>query len=234
MAGEFSTVSSVSTQTQSGIIYISGEGGFSTANGTSVKVKKEEGISPKLYFKYVKKKFGLLGGMKMEKRINKLWKLAEDAENGGQIALSEQFLKRLLKETRETEMYALGYKIFIESEHLEKFRYRVKGRSISVTPIKNYTKNIPSDVKKKVNEAHSKNIFDEFVIVHYDPQGEAVKMTEEEERKDPIVFGKIKESDRLYFIADWEDEYCDLTLDDIIDKLSLEDEEIQLNKNPSL
>jgi hypothetical protein len=47
-----------------------------------------------------------------------------------------------------------------------------------------------------------------------------------------LLFGKIKESDRYYFIDDWEDEYCDLTLDDIIDYFNLESEDIKITKNP--
>jgi hypothetical protein len=215
-------------------IYITGNGGFSTPAGTSFELSKTRGISPKLYFKYVKSKFGLLGGMRFEKRINKLWKLAEKAESTGQIALSEEFLKKVMKETRETEMYGFGYKVFVEKDYLEKFMYKVKGRGISFTKLKNYTRNIPDDVQKKIKEATGRKLFDEFVIVHYDESGTAVKKTEEEERKDPIVFGRINESDRYYFIADWEDEFCDLTLDDIVDKLSLDDEDITLSKNPSL
>lgn len=222
------------TQSNQTNIYITGNGGFNTLNGTEFNIEQKQGISPRLYFKYVKSKFGLLGGMRLEKRIKRLWKLAEESEKNGQIALSEEFLKKVLKETRESEMYAMGYKIFIENEHLEKFQYKVKDKSVSITPLKNYIKVIPDDCQKKINKAIKNNIFDEIIIVHYDPTGVAVKRTEEEERKDPIAFGKIKESTRMYFITDWEDEYCDLTLDDIVDKLKLEDDEITLSKNPTL
>jgi len=57
-------------------------------------------------------------------------------------------------------------------------------------------------------------------------------MTKEEiqKMKDPILFGMIKESNRLYFIDDWEDEYCDLTFDEIIDVIG----ENKLTKNINL
>ena len=46
-------------------------------------------------------------------------------------------------------------------------------------------------------------------------------MTEEEKRikKDPILFGVIYGSNKLYYIADWVDEYCDLTWDQVVEKL---------------
>lgn len=215
-------------------LYIQGSADLTTSLGTKIRVDVKSGISPKLYFKYIKKKFGILGGMRFKRRIEKLWKLVEGYDKLGQEALSEQFLKRVIKETRETEMYALGYKIFIEKEFLEKFRYKVKGRGISVTTLKNYTRVIPNKNQKEIMKAIKSKLFDRIEIVHYDEDGDGSKMTAEEERKDPIAFGRILESDRYYFITDWEDEYCDLTLDDIVDKLSLNDDEITINKNPSL
>ena len=66
-------------------------------------------------------------------------------------------------------------------------------------------------------------IFDDFYIVFTDYTGEAERTVEKEKRdKDPIVFGVIYHTNkdrvptnRLYYIADWTDEYCDLTLDEL-------------------
>lgn len=43
-----------------------------------------------------------------------------------------------------------------------------------------------------------------------------------EQKRDPILFGVIRGSDKLYFIADWIDEYCDLTFEKITSQLSKE------------
>ena len=48
--------------------------------------------------------------------------------------------------------------------------------------------------------------------------------------KDPVVFGIIKETDKLYFVADWIDEYCDLTFRKIVDVVGRE----EISKVPSL
>ena len=40
--------------------------------------------------------------------------------------------------------------------------------------------------------------------------------------KDPIIFGKIQESDKYYFIGDWEDELDNLRLGDIVEELSID------------
>ena len=81
--------------------------------------------------------------------------------------------------------------------------------------IKNFTRLIPVDIQEEVSKLVQDEVFDNFVILHYDPNdtGEELTKKEIERKKDPIIFGVIKESRKLYFINDWIDEYCDLTLD---------------------
>jgi len=43
-----------------------------------------------------------------------------------------------------------------------------------------------------------------------------------ERRKDPILFGVINGRRQLYYVGDWTDEFCDLTLDQIVDTLGRE------------
>lgn len=52
--------------------------------------------------------------------------------------------------------------------------------------------------------------------------------------KDPILFGKIKETDKLYFIADWQDEHCDLTFDKLIDFMGKDKDETKISNNIDL
>lgn len=213
-----------------GIVYVStGSNEAETHRGSKIRIEKKPGVSPKLYFSYIKKKYGLLEKIRIERRLKKVEAMVEEALNLGQEALGEELFKRVVKETRESEMYALGYKVFIEEEHLEKFRNKVK--TVMITKLKNFTGCIPEKNKKLILKAQKDKLFDEIVIVHYDPENDHTERTEEEKR-DPIAFGRIKESTRYYFITDWEDEYCDLTLDDIVDRLNLDDDEIKLTKNP--
>ena len=66
-------------------------------------------------------------------------------------------------------------------------------------------------------------LFDNYVILHYDPDNKATtpkaREVELEKRKDPILFGVVKSTRNLYFVADWKDELCDLTIQDIVNKL---------------
>jgi len=221
------------TQTVGSRTVITGNSSYETPRGTRFESqfsKGKSGLSVKLFFKYIKQKFGLLGGKSFENRIKKLWELAEQSEKNGQVALSEQFIERIAKETRESEMYALGYKIFLEKEWVEKFRGKTT-KNILETKLKNYARVIPESNQKDIKKALDAKVFDEIIIMHTDVKAKELTI---EEKRDPIAFGKIQESERYYFITDWEDEYCDLTLDDIIDELDLKESDMKIKKNPSL
>ena len=52
---------------------------------------------------------------------------------------------------------------------------------------------------------------------------------EEAKRRDPIIFGVIAGSKKLYYVADWIDEYCDLTLDAFVDALGIEKDDLHFD-----
>lgn len=211
---------------------ISGDGWGITPQGTTIKFNKKGKMPVKIFFGLMKKKMGFLKDYSYKKRIAKLEEAVKTAEKLGQIAFSEELMKKLLVLCREAEMWAMGKKIFLDRETFNKFKDATE-RPIALTPLKNYARPIPDKVLKEKKKCDDVKLFDGYAVMHYDDK-ETVKETEKEtvERrvKDPILFGVVEYSNRLYFIDDWEDEYCDLTLDDIIDKLDLEDEDITLSK----
>jgi len=207
---------------------ITGEAGLDIKSG-SIKVKSDKGISPQLYFKYIKKNFNILEKFKLDRRLQKLEKSFNQACSNGQDMLSNKILNMLSKEFKESQIYAKGIKLFINKETLNKHKRNIKGGHISDTRFKDYTRIIPKDTlnkKKKVD-----NLFDDFIIYHYYNKEVETKLEKNQEMskeeidkmKDPVLFGTINETDRLYFIDDWEDEYCDLTFDEILDVLSDEE-----------
>jgi hypothetical protein len=200
-------------------------------------MKDGHGITPELYFKYVKKKLQVLISAKFENRMKKLEKAWNKAVENGQIQLSEKILAMITKHTKESYLLAKGYKFYIPKEVLNKNKYKIKDGHISDTRLKDYTRHIPPEVIKKKKEVE--NLFNDFVIYHYwnENQEDVKNMTPDEKQKmkDPILFGIINEApENLYFIADWIDEYCDLTLNEIIDVLDLEEEDCVIPKEPIL
>ncbi len=88
-----------------------------------------------------------------------------------------------------------------------------------LSEIDNFERVIPADVIDKIEEAEALKLFDNYYILHYDPtEAKNIYFVADEKPKDPIVFGVIRNSNKLYYIADWIDKYCNLTYKDILDK----------------
>lgn len=142
----------------------------------------------------------------------------------GQVALKEQIFEQLTVNKYESVLWANGmYKAVSEEKIVEFTKGSDKGLSLDY--MANFSRVIPSDVVKKKIEADKLGVFDNYVILHYDPEAKSYVQTEEEKRKeierrkDPILFGVIMGSDKLYYIGDWIDDYCDLTFEALTDKL---------------
>ena len=96
--------------------------------------------------------------------------------------------------------------------------YKECKKGLELTWIRAFIRVIPEKASDRKQEADALKVFDNYVILHYDIDKKAFK----EEDKDPILFGVISGSRKLYYIADWVDEYCNLTLEQFVDKFGEE------------
>lgn len=146
-----------------------------------------------------------------------------NATKAGQIALADQLKLRLNSAKSEAQLVAYGLNKYLTEEQVVAFYNTAqKDKHLKLTWVKNFVKPIPSkilDLKHKLDETF---VFDNYVILHYDPNNDATNLTDKERKeleKDPILFGVIDKSRRLYYIGDWIDEYCNLTLDVVMETL---------------
>jgi len=139
------------------------------------------------------------------------------AKANKQSALVEQLLAGLRAYKKETQLVAIGMTTFVLEQDVVLFTKRSK-RGLRLDWIKHFTRQIPDEVLEEKEKADKLSIFDNYVVLHFDPEDKGNAKTEAE-RKDPILFGVIEGKRRLYFVDDWVDEYCDLTLDQIADEL---------------
>jgi hypothetical protein len=189
------------------------------------------GIHPRLYFKYLKSKLNVLEQRTFETRMKKLEELADEFTRTGQEAMSDNCVRQFMVLSREAAIYACGFKKYITEEHVKKYKYNIRNCSLQETPLKNFGRVLPKLVAAVAKKCIEKKLFDDYVVFHLDSK--AKKETEKEriERKrDPILFGKLEGSDKLYFLIDWEDELCDLRFSDIVENLALKGEDITLSK----
>lgn len=142
----------------------------------------------------------------------------------GQQALLEGLLAGADVARAEAQLAAAGEKKYIEEKTIVAF-VKQSERGLRLDYLRNFMRPIPDEMAEKKLRLDALDIFDNYAVLHYDPENRAVAPTveerirEEERKRDPIFFGLIKGSTRLYYLGDWIDEYCDLTLEKIVEKL---------------
>jgi hypothetical protein len=169
------------------------------------------------FFKSVKNSTEELGSI--ERRLAGYEEMLISAIDAGQTAFAERIKANIEVVRTETQLFAKGLTTVITEEQIIDF-YKDSVKGIRLDWVKNFTRIIPSEIIKTKKSLDELCVFDNYVIMHYDPMAKSYQMTLEEieREKDPILFGVIKGSNKLYFVGDWEDEVCDLTLDKLVSK----------------
>lgn len=201
-------------------------------------------IGPKLYFRYVKNKVKTLSKRERDvirAKVAKLNKILASAAHSDQVALYEAIASQLVPLARQLEISAAGYDKFIMRADVDRFINIVQdsgsddGKKSGTVPagqkvaylreLSEFPRTIPPEIAKKVQEVKKRRLFDKLVVLYLDYKADQeVKSTERKIReKDPILFGQVEGSDALFYIADWVDEYCDLTFSKFVETVKESD-----------
>lgn len=180
---------------------------------------KGKEITPSQYFDYLKGAKNVITTETLKKSYDVFIKLAEKYQKLGQV----ESLKKLcfLADTmvKEEKLIELGINTFVYKDTIEDYIENVADKAVKIVELSRYMREIPDELVDTIEK--SKELFDEFYVVFTDYTGKEERKVEKERRdKDPILFGVFKNqtnvADRFYFLGDWVDEYCDLTLDKLI------------------
>ena len=160
----------------------------------------------------------------------------KNTDMNGQTALKEKLLRDMVINKYESILYAKGlYYVVSEDQVVDFIKKTDKG--VELTYVKNYLRVIPPQVTKLIVQLNELLIFDNYCILHYDPEKKSYAQTIEEQkretqkRRDPILFGLIRGSNKLYYITDWVDEFCDLTLDKFVETLQIEKDSLKMKED---
>lgn len=235
-----STSTLVFNGTTGDVVHVTGSSGLSwqLEQGTVVDKGKVKRISPKLYFSYVKSKLNKTQTKKLKARLQKLQSLVKNADETGQKALYEELSKMLFIAIRESEAAACGHDVYVNRADIDKFMNIVteddenSRNPIRFKKLEEFPRAIPAKIQKTIKSVQAKGLFDELWVLYLDYSGEEIKSNKQKiKEKDPILFGKFSYDEaRHFFIADWIDEYCDLTLSAFVSKLKTNDEEYDVSK----
>jgi len=164
---------------------------------------------------------------KLDDRMNGYVTAVKHADDFGQKTLSDDLKSRIEIIKLESRLYSMGLTKVITEEQVVNF-YKEAEKGIQLVWVRNFKHIIPAALLETKKRADELEIFDNYVVMHYDTLKKSYKQTKEEyektkaeeirKRKDPILFGVLKDSRKLYYVGSWEDDYCDLTLDKFIEK----------------
>ena len=151
------------------------------------------------------------------KRNASLMKMIHQAELAGQKELVKKLEAAKCVRKFENMLYVKGRRKLLTEQQLLDFTSQCE-RGLCLDWVKDFVRPIPPDVVVEKIQCDEDHLFDNYAVLHFDPENRATTSEAREKARDPILFGLIKGSRKLYFIGDWMDEQCDLTFSQIIDK----------------
>lgn len=203
------------------------------------KKATENNLDPTDYFSYIKSKKLEMTGEFLEQFEKVIQNELDKAITIGQDAMVKKLAFTLAAAQKERLLLENDVTVYVLQEDITEYIKTVQDKAVKIIEMEFYPRSIPDEVVAKVAKLKEQNIFDRFYIVFTDYTDEVTKKVEEtRKRKDPILFGTFEEKidgiwdvhDRFYFIGDWEDEYCDLTLTKMVEAMSKKGKDII--KNP--
>ena len=138
--------------------------------------------------------------------------------------------------TREQKLLKFGIDTYVFFNDLAQYIDNVKDKQISVIELSRYEREIPDEIIDTISICKENKLFDEYIVVFTDYNKEMSKKTKKQDReKDPILFGMFYDKTvdvacpRFYYLGDWIDEHCDLTLEKMLSVIG-EDKGYKIDK----
>lgn len=190
------------------------------------KLEEEtEELSPAVYFDHVKSSKKKFDRDDQQLILDQTLTMMKKCKITGQTEMAKQLAYRANLALRELDAANKGFDIYVSRKDVEKYVDQIEKKSVKVIELRNYTREIPDEHIEKIEAAQ--NIFDELYIFFTDyTMEETKKVAKERRKKDPIVFGAFIDKldgetkpyveDKMFFICDWVEENCDLTLEQIV------------------
>jgi len=182
---------------------------------------EDKKITPYEYFQGVKDKVQEINLDYINNLYNNCLILLEKYKITGQTNAAKKLQFHLESMINEIDIIKLGINKFVYRDDIEEFIDTIADKCVKIIELENYDREIPDDIVELVGKVKDK--FDKIYVVFTDYTGEITKRVEKERReKDPILFGTLQNKetktiiDRFYYIGDWVNEYCDLTLDKMV------------------
>lgn len=200
-------------------------------NDFTVRVDRKT-MEPEEYFTVLKGSMGRITNEELETQLRRVASEIIRCKRLGQNVLAEKLEFAAESIVRERVLYSEGYTNFVHQDMLRENIDKVQPRGgVKLIELNRYQRFIPEYPASMIEIAREKNLFDGFLVLFTDLTGKDYASPEERQfiqrNKDPICFGYFKDEEkrtneihpRLYMVADWADEHCDLTWDRLVNQL---------------
>lgn len=186
-------------------------------------MEEMEKLNPQEYFDAVKERKQHITDEQLKAVYDNCFELLNKYRITGQKNGIRKLMFHLECIEKERAIVAMGIDTFVYRDDIEFYIDHVADDVVKIIDIESYEREIPDEIVDVI--ARVKDKFDQLYIVFTDYTGEAErKVMEERRKKDPILFGTFQDAgnrtviDRFYYLGDWVDEYCDLTLDKMVNE----------------
>lgn len=183
----------------------------------------ERELTPQEYFDIVKERKHNITDEQLRRVYGNCMELLEKYKITGQTAGIRKLMFHLSCIEKEREIVRMGINTFVYRDDIEFYISNVASDVVKIIDLESYEREIPDEIVDVI--AKVKDKFDQLYIVFTDYTGKVERQVEKERRKkDPILFGTFQDRDsktvidRFYYLGDWVDEYCDLTLDKMVNE----------------
>lgn len=180
-------------------------------------------LTPSQYFAAVKERKQHIEEEQLQRIYDNVLGLLGKYRVTGQVAAMKKLMFHLDCIERERQVVAAGIDTFVYRDDIEAYINDIASDVVKIIELSRYEREIPDEIVEII--AQTKDLFDELYVLFTDYTGQMERQVAKERRdKDPILFGVFKSDkdrvviDRFYFLGDWVDEYCDLTLDKFVNE----------------
>lgn len=185
---------------------------------------EEKLLTPSEYFNIVKERKHTVTEDDLDRIYDNCLDLLNKYKITGQKKAAKKLIFHLETIEKEKSVIDAGINTFIYRSDIEDYIDNVAKDVVKVIELENYERDIPEEIVEVLDKV--KDIFDKVYIIFTDYTGKVERTVQKSKRNpDPILFGTFQDEssrtviERFYYIGDWVDEYCDLTLDKMIDEM---------------
>lgn len=183
----------------------------------------ESQLTPQEYFAAVKERKHTIDDAQLASVYDNCLELLNKYKITGQRDGMRKLMFHLQCIEKERDVVKMGINTFVYRDDVEYYIDQVAEDVVKIIDLESYEREIPDEIVEVIGQVKDK--FDQLYVVFTDYTGQMERKVEKERQsKDPILFGTFQNQsmrcviDRFYYLGDWVDEYCDLTLDKMVNE----------------